>query len=47
MDASELKSRLTHAADLNQCVDEVGRYFSAHDLFYGHGTETAADEATL
>lgn len=45
MDASELKSRLMHAADLQQCVDEVGRYFSGFDLFFGHGTETPADEA--
>ncbi len=45
MDASELKSRLTHAADLEQCVDAVGRYFAGYDLCYGHGTGTPDDEA--
>ncbi|MGD8339422.1 MAG: 50S ribosomal protein L3 N(5)-glutamine methyltransferase [Gammaproteobacteria bacterium] len=45
MDRTELESALSQAQDCLQCVEAVDRYFSSFDLFYGHGTETPADEA--
>ena len=45
MDRTDLASALGQAADSIECVGIVGRFFAEFDLFYGHGTETPADEA--
>lgn len=45
MELTELKSALEQAESRMVWVDVLGRYFSTHELFYGHGTETAEDEA--
>jgi len=45
MQAQALKTRLERAASRGDWVGLVADYFSAHELHYGHGTESAADEA--
>jgi ribosomal protein L3 glutamine methyltransferase len=45
MELPALKSALERADSRLQWVESLGRYFSAHALFFGHGTETADDEA--
>lgn len=45
MDLNELQARLAAASTHQQWVNEVARFFRAHELGFGHGTETAEDEA--
>jgi ribosomal protein L3 glutamine methyltransferase len=45
MDRRALESELADAASYQQWVAVLTRYFSAHDLEYGHGTGNPADEA--
>jgi ribosomal protein L3 glutamine methyltransferase len=45
MDRRALESELARAASYEQWVAELTRYFSAHALEYGHGTDNATDEA--
>jgi ribosomal protein L3 glutamine methyltransferase len=45
MDRRALESELARAAAYEQWVAVLTRYFLAHDLEYGHGTDNAADEA--
>ena len=45
MELPALKRALEQADSRLQWVDTLGRYFAAHELFFGHGTETADDEA--
>jgi ribosomal protein L3 glutamine methyltransferase len=45
MDRRALESELACAASYEQWVAVLTRYFSAHDLEYGHGTDNPADEA--
>jgi ribosomal protein L3 glutamine methyltransferase len=41
----ELKATLVEAGSNDARVDALARYFEAHDLCFGHGTDNAADEA--
>lgn len=41
----QLSHRLACAADGIAALDTVSRYFAAHQLYYGHGTSNARDEA--
>jgi ribosomal protein L3 glutamine methyltransferase len=45
MDRRALESELARAASYEQWVGALTRYFSAHDLAFGHGTDNPADEA--
>jgi ribosomal protein L3 glutamine methyltransferase len=45
MTASELKALLAAADSRERWVDVIADYFSANALCYGHGTESAEDEA--
>ena len=45
MNAAELSAALTAAATFEQWIAAVSRYFAAHALHYGHGTQCAEDEA--
>jgi ribosomal protein L3 glutamine methyltransferase len=45
MDANELSAALAAAATRFQWVESLSRYFNAHQLHYGHGTQCAEDEA--
>ena len=45
MKADALTIELSQAQSREQWVEIVAAYFDAHDLVYGHGTDTAADEA--
>lgn len=45
MEMRDLKSALERADSRLRWVEAVERYFCAHDLHFGHGTATAADEA--
>lgn len=45
MNHDQLSLALREARSGLALVDAVGRYFSAHELFYGHGTDSPADEA--
>jgi ribosomal protein L3 glutamine methyltransferase len=45
MDRRSLELELARAASYAQWVAVLTRYFAAHDLEYGHGTDNAADEA--
>jgi ribosomal protein L3 glutamine methyltransferase len=45
MTASELKALLATADSREQWVDAIADYFSRHELWFGHGTDSAEDEA--
>jgi ribosomal protein L3 glutamine methyltransferase len=45
MDRRALESELARASSYEQWVAVLTRYFAAHDLEYGHGTDNPADEA--
>jgi len=45
MEPGDLKAALERADSRLNWVETVGRYFSAHELHFGHGTTTAEDEA--
>jgi ribosomal protein L3 glutamine methyltransferase len=45
MKLDELKAALAAAPSRERWVALVSDYFSAHDLYYGHGTDCAGDEA--
>jgi ribosomal protein L3 glutamine methyltransferase len=45
MDRRALESELARAASYEQWLAVLTRYFSAHALEYGHGTDNPADEA--
>jgi ribosomal protein L3 glutamine methyltransferase len=45
MDTRDLEIALEQANSRLQWVAIVGQFFSAHELYFGHGTETAEDEA--
>jgi ribosomal protein L3 glutamine methyltransferase len=45
MERRALESELARATSYEQWVAVLTRYFSAHDLEYGHGTDNPADEA--
>ena len=45
MKPEELRTALELADSCDGWVDAVGRFFAAHRIFYGHGTDNAADEA--
>jgi ribosomal protein L3 glutamine methyltransferase len=41
----DLERRLRNARDCDAWVAALAQYFDAHDLFFGHGTDNAGDEA--
>jgi ribosomal protein L3 glutamine methyltransferase len=43
--ASCLSLRLTRGADVPHVIEAVQRFFAGHELFFGHGTANARDEA--
>jgi ribosomal protein L3 glutamine methyltransferase len=45
MDRRALESELARASSYEQWLAVLTRYFAAHDLEYGHGTDNPADEA--
>jgi ribosomal protein L3 glutamine methyltransferase len=45
MTPDQLQATLTGASDHEAWVDAVGRYLRAADVYYGHGTDNADDEA--
>lgn len=45
MDIGTLRSSLERADSYDRWVEALGRYFAAHDLCFGHGTDNASDEA--
>ena len=45
MKLNELQAALEASPSRERWVDSITDYFAAHDLFYGHGTDCAADEA--
>ena len=45
MNTEELRTALTDAVTCADWVELVTRYFSAHGLHYGHGTDCSEDEA--
>jgi ribosomal protein L3 glutamine methyltransferase len=45
MESAELASELEQASTRQDWVASVARFFRAHDLAYGHGTDCAEDEA--
>jgi ribosomal protein L3 glutamine methyltransferase len=45
MERADLERRLGAAADYEECVAALARFFTEHGLAFGHGTDNAADEA--
>jgi ribosomal protein L3 glutamine methyltransferase len=45
MSLDELERRLRAARDCDAWIAALADYFTAHDLFFGHGTDNAGDEA--
>jgi ribosomal protein L3 glutamine methyltransferase len=45
MDLDELERRLRAARDHEAWIDALARYFDSHELYFGHGTDNAGDEA--
>lgn len=45
MDTAQLEQQLRGSASNGEWVALLARYFSAHELCYGHGTDNPADEA--
>jgi ribosomal protein L3 glutamine methyltransferase len=45
MERADLERRLTAAADYEECVAVLAKFFVAHDVVFGHGTDNAGDEA--
>jgi ribosomal protein L3 glutamine methyltransferase len=45
MERADLERRLTAALSYDECVAALAKFFGAHDLVFGHGTDNAGDEA--
>jgi ribosomal protein L3 glutamine methyltransferase len=45
MTRADLERQLTAAASCDEWVAAIAKYFVAHDLVFGHGTDNAGDEA--
>jgi ribosomal protein L3 glutamine methyltransferase len=45
MDRRTLEAEMARAASYDDWLAALTRYFAAHDLVFGHGTDNAADEA--